>query len=290
MKKFFCLILLFLSFLGFSQQAVSVNDKMFVGFQREDGIFVIYDAKGIVTIQDGFALRLETSDLKLGKFLAITDFYNTLDAARGRLGLPPITVGKIEQTSGWEKGQFRRQYGTSFNDYLNEVFGGDAVFDFRGQNINYPSYGSTDKAGLADMVVVDFPTHSIVNVYGADFKSMIEMSLYDMDNNLVWRLLDTKGGYHPCNFGNNCENKLRGNNHPDDSARWLKYGHYYLTVKNLSSDKRAIQSILWGTTYNKKFFEYDIDPGGLQTFDLYVDRLDNDFEQYKLNCNVYNPK
>jgi hypothetical protein len=98
MKRFFnfCAMLL-LSISALCQVPVQVNEKMFVGFQREDGVFVIYDAKGIVTIKDGkFAERLETTELKLSKFLAITDFYETLDGARAKLGLPPITNTSIE--------------------------------------------------------------------------------------------------------------------------------------------------------------------------------------------------
>jgi hypothetical protein len=86
------LILLILALKSFSQVPVMVNEKMFVGFTRDDGVTVIYDAKGLVTVKDGFALKLETSELRLSKFLAVTDFYNTLDEARAKLGLPSITV------------------------------------------------------------------------------------------------------------------------------------------------------------------------------------------------------
>lgn len=94
MKKL--IFALLLSFSAFCQNAISVSDSMFVGFKRPDGVFVIYDAKGVVTVQDGFALKLETSDLKLSKFLSITDFYGTLDEARAKLGLSPITQGYVK--------------------------------------------------------------------------------------------------------------------------------------------------------------------------------------------------
>lgn len=294
MKRFLSgLVMLLISISAICQVPVQVNEKMFVGFQREDGIFVIYDAKGIVSVQDDkFAVRLETTDLKLTKFLAITDFYNTLDEARAKLGLPPVTEEnpKVENKGDWGAGQYRVQYGTTYNDYIMQLAGGSAVFDFLGQDVVYPAFNSTSKPSTDELVVVDFPTHSIINYAGTDFRSAIEMRLYDMNNKLIWYLNDSKSGYHPCVTGKDCDTQLRGNNHPDDAARWLKYGHYYLTVNNQSSDKRAVQSIWWGTTSGIQFFDYDIEAGGLQTFDLYVNKLGNEYDAYKLNCNVFTPR
>ena len=107
------------------------------------------------------------------------------------------------------------------------------------------------------------------------------MQLLDFEGLTVWYLNDTKSGWHP-----STKDHLRGNNHPDDANRWLKYGKYKLWIKNNSTDKRAIQNILFGTARGTQFFEYDLKPGHEFTFDLNLMPLPDEYDFYKLNCNV----
>lgn len=288
MKKILLLCLIAIS--AVAQQKVEVNEKMFVGFMREDGVFVIYDAKGIVTVQDGFALKLETYDLKLSKFLAITDFQNTLDEARAKLGLSSITqpVSKPDDNSrkntSWGLGQVGSRYGSRYETELYELKYGVSIFRFTGQDVNYPEYDSGLQS-TDELSIIDFPTHSIINYAGTDFVSMIEMKLIDELGNEVWYLYDTRGGYHPCINGVDCNSKLRGNNHTDDANRWVKNGKYKLWVKNHSIDKRAVQRIDFGTTIDGDYFQSFLEPGKEQTFDIDISRLKKGY--YKINCNVW---
>jgi hypothetical protein len=292
MKKFLLGFLLLFGVAAFAQNTFAdVQDGMFVGFRRpEDGVFVIYDAKGKVEIQDGkFAVKIQTTDLKLSKFLAITDFSNTLDEARGRLGLPPVSdlapanAPPSAPSTGdeWKKGQYRVIYGSSFEREKGELNTGDASFNFVGQDVSYPVFGY-DKPSTDKLVVMDFPTHSIINFAGTDFKSMIQMTLTDETGNVVWQLYDTKGGYHP-----QLQVNARGNNHPDDANRWVAYGKYKLKVKNLSTDARANQTIQFSTTKGTDFWTYILSPGNEATYDLDIHKLPDEYDSYKLNCNVF---
>ena len=281
-------LLIWISALG--QERVQVNEKMFVGFQREDGVFVMYEAKGLVTIREGkFAERLETTELKLGKFLAITDQYNTLDEARAKLGLPSITepekvepVQETTKSNDWSKGQVGDRYGSKYDNYVNEINGGTANFKFYGQDVAYPKYNSKDES--SELSKIELPTHSIINYAGTDFVSKIEMKLYDEIGREVWHLYDTRGGYHPCITGDDCNSNLRSNNHPDDARRWVKNGNYKLWVKNISSDKRAVQRIDFYVGGNVLILA-EMEPGTEQSFDLYIKKLEHG--EYKINCNVF---
>lgn len=299
MKRFcFSAMFLLLWISALCQVPVQVDKGMFVGFLRDDGVFVIYDAKGLVTVKDGkFAERLETTELKLSKFLAVTDFYNTLDEARAKLGLPSITeppkvdVPKIEtnynQDYSWGTGQVGNHYGSKYDVYLQEIRQGVSIFRFTGQNVFYPRYDSKLQS-TEELSIIALPTHSIINFAGTDFVSAIEMKLTDESGNEVWYLYDTRGGYHPCITGNGCDSKLRGNNHPDDATRWIKNGNYKLWVKNLSTDARAVQKIEFGLTTGVNYFSNDLLPGHEQTFDLNISRLAAG--EYKINCNVFTPR
>lgn len=277
-----------------AQQDVEVNQNMFVGFMREDGVFVIYDAKGIVTVQNGFALKLNTNELKLSKFLAFTEFQNTLDEARAKLGLSPITQAEPQKPEGkpntrpnnnfWSIGQVGDVYGSKYDNELQQIKYGVSIFRFNGQNVDYPKYNSGLQS-TDQLSIIDLPTHSIINYAGTDFVSMIEMSLIDEAGTEVWYLYDTRGGYHPCITGKDCDSKLRGNNHPDDANRWIKNGKYKLKVKNISNDPRAIQRIDFGTTIVGDYFQHELKIGEEKEFELNINRLEKGF--YKLNCNVW---
>lgn len=292
MKKFFLGYLLLLGITAFAQNTVAdVQEGMFIGFRRpEDGVFVIYDAKGKVEIQDGkFAVKIQANDLKLSKFLAVTDFYSTLDEARGRLGLPPVTEqpsapappSAPTMPSDWARGQYKVQYGSSYEREKAELVQGDASFNFIGQNVEYPAFG-TEKPSTDKLVVFSLPTHSIINFAGTDFTSMIDMKITDESGNLVWHLYDTKGGYHSQILPNS-----RGNNHTDDANRWLSYGKYKVTVKNLSRDLRAVQTIQFSTNKGTTFWTYLLSPGNEAIYDLDINKLADEYDSYKLNCNVF---
>lgn len=287
-----CAMLLF-CISALCQVPVQYNEKLFVGFQREDGVFVIYDAKGVVMVKDGkFAEGLVTSELKLSKFLAITDFYATLDEARARLGLSsinsiPVPVQNVRHGVDWSIGQVGYFYGSKYADYVNQITGGDAIFEFYGQNVNYPSYNPVNNSkSTNELVRFYFPTHSVVTG-DKNLVSAIEMKLYDFDGNLIWYLNDSRGGYHPCTNSPNCTAQLRSNNHPDDSVRWLKYGKYTLWVKNNSTDIRAVQLIDFRNISSNNPLRFNLGAGSEKTFDVDIVKLPDVYDSYKLNCNVY---
>jgi hypothetical protein len=182
----------------------------------------------------------------------------------------------------WLKGQYKALYGSNYVRERDELGGGEASFVFHGQQgVVYPAYG-TEKPSTDQLVIVALPTHSIVNYAGVDFVSAIQMRLSDDAGNVVWELTDTKGGFHPA-----LRVSSRGNNHPDDANRWVKYGRYKLWVKNLSSDARAVQRIDFGTTKGTQILSSNVWPGREETFDLNIWQLVDGFDMYKINCNVW---
>jgi hypothetical protein len=201
-------------------------------------------------------------------------------------------IEESPQPTDWMLGQHKGQYGTSYFGFIDEVGGGESFFDFKGQNVSYPDFQTTEKRVTEDLVVVGFPTHSIVNYAGTDFVSSIEYWLIDEEGNTVIHVKDTKGGYHPCTFGVPCNAKLRGNNHPDDSNRWIKQGNYRLRVRNLSTNPRAIQRLhLISVRDDIVFLDVNIPPNSEPIdFEVRFDRLNDEFNSYKLNCNCFTEK
>jgi len=193
----------------------------------------------------------------------------------------------LTQNSDWLKGQKKGSYNTFYRDYVNEVSGGESIFDFKGQEVIYPDFDTTTQTCTNEMVVMRFATHSIVNFKGTGVLSQIEYWLNDESGKEVLHVKDTRGGWHPCTNSPDCSAKLRGNNHPDDSARWLRLGKYKLTVKNLSDNKDAVQKIqVVNNNYKDIFVEENLNAGDTRVFVFNLTRV-GDYDSYKINCNVW---
>lgn len=291
MKKFFSGLLLLLSTIAVAQPLVpKESTNLLIAFPDGPGggVTTYYRVeKATVYVDNSTTGRriVVDSPIQLAGFSKnaeiIWDVFKLLPP------VPPVDVPVVRPpviiTSDWNKGQYKVLYGANYQREKEELSNGEAQFDFYGQNgIEYPVFG-TDKPSTSDAIVMAFPTHSIVNFAGTDFVSAIEMKLIEVETDqVVWHLLDTKGGYHPA-----LRTNARGNNHPDDANRWLKHGRYKLWVKNLSTDARAVQTISFSTTKGIEYFSYPLSPGNENTYDLGIYKLGDEFDMYKLNCNVF---
>lgn len=135
-------------------------------------------------------------------------------------------------------------YKADYFTLLTQRSEGAHSFDFYGNpGVTYPpEVPDGNKAVIPyNMLMVDFPTHSTTAYWFAvmDWKlpAFLEMELRDEAGNLIWHLYDTKGGFHPLETN---DHTLRGNNHPWQATRFLLKGIYYLTVRNISTDKRVL--------------------------------------------------
>jgi hypothetical protein len=120
-------------------------------------------------------------------------------------------------------------YGTDYDVLKNEISGGTTKFDFYGKSNGQPYPTGLARNGNG-YETFNFPSHSITT--SDNFAGVISKCRYkltDSQSNVVIFVEDTRGGFHP-NYGNN----LRGNNHPDDCARYLPVGTYTLEYTNIS--------------------------------------------------------
>lgn len=189
--------------------------------------------------------------------------------------------------SDWWKGWVGFTYaGPDYWDLLNALKGGESHFEFYGQNANYPAprtynNGPAPKNGL---VQLDLPTHSTtvewhaVNTYKT--RSKVRMELYDRFGNLVWRLFDTKGGFHPTTTGND----IRGNNH-SSGLRWIVPGVYTMKFWNLNSpDDAGVQTQRFEFIKSQNWqIKELVGPGEYKEFIL--DMSDGN-AWFKTNCNL----
>jgi hypothetical protein len=289
MKKFFS----FISLLLFSVSVLAQNltpkevDNAYLVFRRPDGINTYYRINKLTVFVDQATIGrkvLADAPIELSGFEKqqelTTNIFDLLPKETVNVPQPqPTTISIPDWLPG--PGQYKVLYGSNYQREKAELPGGKATFNFYGQNITYPPFG-TEKPSSDEAVVMAFPTHSIINFAGLDFVSSIHMKLTDENNNLVWELLDTKGGYHAV-----LKDNARGNNHPDDANRWIRYGRYKLWVKNLSTDARAVQTITFGTTKGIERFTHYLLAGMEETFDLNIIQLVDAYDLYKLNCNVF---
>lgn len=293
MKRFLFGALLLLPLLTFAQLTTTLTKEqckdVYLVFDRGDGISTYYRLTEDLQVKidkSTTAVQLTTgSKLKLDGFARTQtltgDIFQLLPKSPE---VPaPLPASTISPTDDWSIGQYRNRYGSSYEREKSEVTGGEANFNFYGQNVNYPAFG-TVKPSTEELVVMAFPSHSVVSFFGTDFVSSVEMKLTDQYGTVVWYLNDTKGGYHSVLKANS-----RGNNHPDDSNRWLRYGKYQLWIKNNSTDKRAVQNFLFMTEKGAKFIDQDIQPGQEVTFELDIRKMADEYDVYKLNCNVMPP-
>lgn len=294
MKRFLFGALLLLPLLTFAQLTTTLTKEqckdVYLVFDRGDGISTYYRLTEDLQVKidkSTTAVQLTTgSKLKLDGFARTQtltgDIFQLLP--KSPVVPAPLPAPTTSPTGDWSIGQYRNRYGSSYEREKSEVAGGEANFSFYGQNVNYPAFGAI-KPSTEELVVMAFPSHSVVSYFGTDFVSAVEMKLTDQYGNIVWYLNDTKGGYHSVLKANS-----RGNNHPDDSNRWLRYGKYQLWIKNNSTDKRAVQNFLFMTEKGTKFIDQDIQPGQEATFELDIRKMADEYDVYKLNCNVMPPR
>lgn len=294
MKKFFSFnILLLFSFSVLAQNLTPKEvDNAYIVFRRPDGINTYYRINKLTVFVDEATVGkkvLADAPIELSGFerqqTLTTNIFDLVP--KETVPIPPAqpqptTISIPDWLSG--PGLYKVLYGSNYQREKAELPGGEATFNFYGQNMVYPPFG-TEKPSTNEAVVMAFPTHSIINFAGVDFVSAIHMKLTDENNTLVWELLDTKGGYHAVLKGN-----ARGNNHTDDANRWIRYGRYKLWVKNLSTDARAVQTITFGTTKGIERFTHYLSADQEETFDLNINQLVDAYDLYKLNCNVFTNK
>lgn len=302
MRKFL-LGLLLLPALVSAQVTTTLNREQIkdvhLVFKRPDGISTYYKLTGDLQVkidESTTAVQVTTgSPLQLDGFAHTQNLTNDLFllAALPPGSTPvvspqpepaPVLPTQPPSSGNWGLGQYRNRYGSNYEREKSEVAGGEASFNFYGQNVNYPQYG-TSQPSTDELVVMAFPTHSVVSYYGTDFVSAVEAKLTDQDGNVVWYLNDTKGGYHPGLKAN-----ARGNNHPDDANRWIKYGKYQLWVRNKSTDPKAVQKFLFATEKGTTFVDQDLGPGQEASFELDIRKMADKFDVYKINCNVMPPR
>ena len=196
-------------------------------------------------------------------------------------------VEYLPQNNDWLKGQYKGSLNSYYRDYLVEVGGGESIFDFKGQDVQYPDFETTTYTCTNDFVLMRFASHSIVNFKGTGVLSKIEYSLIDENGREVLHVKDTKGGWHPCTNSSDCSAKLRGNNHPDDCNRWLKIGKYRLKIKNLSDNNDAVQKIqVTDNEYRIIFVDENLSAGQEKEFEFNLTKL-GAYNSYKINCNVF---
>lgn len=192
--------------------------------------------------------------------------------------------------SDWWKGWVGFTYaGPDYWDLLEELPGGEAHFEFYGQGgVNYPAPRVTNTGPSASsgagLVQLDLPTHSTTTEWDAVLKyktrSKVRMELYDQFGNLVWRLFDTKGGFHPLNTGW----QPRGNNH-SSGLRWIVPGVYTMKFWNLNSpDDAGVQTQRFEFIKSQNWqIKELVGPGEYKEFIL--DMSDGN-AGFKTNCNL----
>lgn len=145
-------------------------------------------------------------------------------------------------------------YGTDYETIRNEIVTGTALFWFYGKS-NGQGYPTGQKNGNG-YETTTLSTHSITSIPGkAGVISKCRYKIKDSSGNVVVYVEDTKGGFHPAHYGNN----LRGNNHPDDSNRYLPNGTYTLEYTNVSDDSGAVpQRVVFFRQHEGNAFKYQI--------------------------------
>ena len=189
----------------------------------------------------------------------------------------------------WDMGSVGYSYGSDYWSLLSEreSISGTSVFDFQGQpDYNYPKIRTTKYDGeqlSGKWVPIHLPSHSTTaSEIGGNERiiSMVSIEMFDSSGLLVWKLYDTKGGFHD-KFGAG----LRGNNHPDNCQRWIKQDIYNVTIQNISEDPRVVQEFEWSNS--EVLIKEKIYKGEKKTFILDMRNLKNTWNAWKLNCNYY---
>lgn len=145
-------------------------------------------------------------------------------------------------------------YGADYEAIRNDISSGTAVFWFYGKS-NGQGYPTGQKNGNGYETVA-LSTHSITSIPNkAGVVSKCKYKIRDTSGNVVVYVDDTKGGFHPAHYGNN----LRGNNHPDDSYRYLPNGSYTIEYSNISDDGGAVpQTLVFYRQHMGNEFVYQI--------------------------------
>lgn len=173
------------------------------------------------------------------------------------------------------------KYGSDYLALRNERTNGEAIFNFYGQNVTYPTPATPEKNGsfasfTDSLVICEFPSHSINYLNGN--VSAINYKVFDSSNKLVLEVYDTRGG-----TGTQGD---RANNHPDNCKRWIKKDLYRIEFKNIGTETITFD---FGTTKaNQKFFSIKVKVGESisKDLDMRQNPEGNEWHSYKLNCNV----
>lgn len=182
------------------------------------------------------------------------------------------------------------KYGSSMVSENQQIPEGEFVFNFKGEpGVNYPApYTKSDNPvwGLDDLVAIHLPTHSVSTVWGDKTPAKVNLKI-TRNNDTIFELYDTKGGYHgnALAIGETPGQHLRGNNHPDDANRWIKYGPADIFIQNIG--ERHIIFEIASTSSGIKF-KKTIPPG--VSYDHVFDfvKLPSASDSYKINCNYMN--
>jgi hypothetical protein len=213
----------------------------------------------------------------------------------------PNNIQVVDSNAGfyniWSKGCVGYKYGSDYWTLLNELDGGESKFEFYGQDVEYPlpyTYDGGFRQCTDDLVAIHLPSHSVTAIWGhKEARAKIEIKMYDEQDNLVFHLFDTKGGLHPVANANGSEigNSQRGNNHPDNCCRWIKYGVYRIVFTNHSEKTENDNFIInckVEDTAGVLYRGYFLNCGESFETNINFNKLDSQFQGYKLNCN-YSP-
>lgn len=212
----------------------------------------------------------------------------------------PTNIQVVDDNSGlmdlWSKGCVGYAYGSDYWKELNELDGGESKFEFHGQiGVNYPkpyTQNDTNRPQATDeLVSIHLPSHSVTAIWGYKHaRAGILIEIYDENNEMVFNLYDSKGGLHPIAnaIGENIGKAQRGNNHPDNCNRWIKYGVYKFRFINLSEftdkDNFALTCKIEDTQGNV-YFSRVINPREQISAIIDIKPLSSKGHGYKLNCN-----
>jgi hypothetical protein len=218
----------------------------------------------------------------------------------GYLKCPPKNVTKSETVSYQAQAPNRvadnniglvgYKYGSSMISENAQISEGEFIFNFKGESgVNYPTpYKKEDNViwGLDDLVAIHLPTHSVSTVWGDKTPSKVKLELSRNDSN-IFELYDTKGGYHgnALAVGETPGQHLRGNNHPDDGNRWIKYGPAKIFIQNIG-ERHIVFEIACTSSGTK--FKKTIEPGKSFVKEFDFVKLPTNTDSYKLNCNYMN--
>jgi hypothetical protein len=253
-------------------------------FTNNDYAFVSNDNNNYKRLKRGYYFhKAQNSAFQVNIRGRITEIQTCASAVAGQYPNSPsdANYGIV----GWVN------YGTDYDNIKNEISGGSTRFDFYG-NSNGQSYPTGLKNGNG-YETMSFSTHSITQKNElTNLVSMCRYKITDSQGKVVMFVEDTRGGFHPCHNNPNCNSVLRGNNHPDDSNRYLAEGNYTIEYSNITNHSTNMPQRLQLWYQDQNTLEYKINEvvnnGETVTRNFSITNTNSTPNAYfKLNSNVF---